>query len=245
MSTDELSCVHEPDLPVALLRVAGALTYATVPDLRRAAQKAITDQPDLLLIDVAGVCALDDITLTAFPMLARQGAEAGTEVMLIGPSPVLSEQLERLGVARQVPVFGTAAQAVAERARRPGPLRMEATLPPDPDSTAAARDLVDRACAQWRVPHLADTAALIVTEFVANALQYAGTPMRVSVALRRRHLHIAVRDGSLRPVRRSGGDDDEPGRGLLIVEGVSAAWGSMQTVGGKVVWAALRLPPGR
>jgi hypothetical protein len=63
----------------------------------------------------------------------------------------------------------------------------------------------------------------------------------VSVALRNRHLHVAVRDESPLPLERSAGDE-EPGRGLLIVEGLSSAWGCMRTAGGKVVWATLRLP---
>jgi anti-anti-sigma regulatory factor/anti-sigma regulatory factor (Ser/Thr protein kinase) len=242
LHADELTCTHEPDLPVAVLRPVGRLTFATVPGLRLAAQKALTDHPEVLLIDVAQLDAIDDITLTAFPMLARQGVDTGTEVMLVGPDAHLRDQLEKLGVARQVPVHHDAAGALAAHARLPGPRRMELALTAEPDATSAARDLVDRACAQWKVTHLADAAALIITELVANAVEHAGTPMQVSVVLRRRHLHLAVRDESPLPLERSGGEDEEPGRGLLIVEGMSSAWGCVHTADGKVVWATLRLP---
>jgi anti-sigma regulatory factor (Ser/Thr protein kinase)/anti-anti-sigma regulatory factor len=240
MSAGELTCTYEPDFPVAVLRTAGWLTFATVPELRGAAHKALTDHPEVLLVDVSALVAVDDITLTAFPAVARQAVETGTDVMLVGPGPRLHEQLERLGVARQVPVHGDAARALAAHARLPGPRRLEVELPSLPEATSLARDMVDRACAQWKVAHLADTAALIVTELVANAVAHAGTPMRVSVALRERHLHVAVRDESPRPLERSGDDEEEPGRGLLIVEGMASAWGCVHTAGGKVVWATLR-----
>lgn len=248
MSADEvLVCAHEPDFPVAALRVAGPLSLATVPDLRRAGLKALTDQPELLLIDVAGLVAVDDITLTVFPMLARQGTETGTDVMLVGAGSALHAQLDRMGIARQVPAHGTAGEAVAAHARLPGPLRQEADFEPVPEATAAARELVDGACAQWRITHLADVAALIVTELVANAIEHAGTPMRVTVALRTRHLHIAVRDASPLPLRRSAPDDEdtEPGRGLLIVEAMATSLGCMRAGGGKVVWATLPARPKR
>jgi anti-sigma regulatory factor (Ser/Thr protein kinase) len=83
---------------------------------------------------------------------------------------------------------------------------------------------------------------MIVTELVANGIEHAGTPMRLSVAHRSRHLHLALRDESPLPVRSGdGADDRESGRGLLIVEGLAAAWGCVYTPGGKVVWATLRL----
>ncbi|WP_433604707.1 ATP-binding protein [Dactylosporangium sp. CA-139114] len=243
--TDELTCTHEPDFPVAVLRASGRLGFATVPTLRNAAQKALTDHPEVLLIDVSQLHTADDITLTAFPMLARQGVDTGTDVLLVGPDQRLHEQLERLGVARQVPVHRDPETALAAHARLPGPRRMEVELFPEPDATRVARDLVDRACQQWKVAPVADTAALIVTELVANAVEHAGTPIQVSVALRNRHLHLAVRDESPLRLERSGGEDGEPGRGLLIVEGMSSAWGCVQTTGGKVVWATLRLQPRR
>jgi len=52
---------------------------------------------------------------------------------------------------------------------------------------------------------------------------------------------VAVRDESPLPLERSA-EDEEPGRGLLIVEGLAAAWGCVHSAGGKVVWATLRLP---
>jgi hypothetical protein len=45
--------------------------------------------------------------------------------------------------------------------------------------------------------------------------------------------------------RQSPSESDDHGRGLLIVEAVASAWGSAPTPDGKVVWAAVRVPPPR
>jgi anti-anti-sigma regulatory factor/anti-sigma regulatory factor (Ser/Thr protein kinase) len=248
MDGGELVCAYEPDLPVAVLRAAGPLTLTSVAALRRAGLKALTDRPELLLIDVSGLVAVDDVALTVFPALARQAADDGVDVMLVAATPVLHQQLERLAVTRQVRLLPTVDRARAEHDRRTGPLRSEASLAPTPAATARARAVVDAACARWGLAPLADIAALIVTELVANAVEHAGTPIRVAVALRERHLHIAVHDGSRLPVRRSGGDEqdeDAAGRGLLIVEGMASSWGWLWTAEGKAVWAALRRPATR
>ena len=43
------------------------------------------------------------------------------------------------------------------------------------------------------------------------------------------------------PVPRAAGDDDESGRGLVIVAGFSAQWGfhHLAQLGGKVTWAVI------
>jgi hypothetical protein len=38
-------------------------------------------------------------------------------------------------------------------------------------------------------------------------------------------------------------EDAEGGRGLLVVEALSASWGYVRTVDGKVVWATVRVRP--
>lgn len=244
----ELICVAEPDFPVVVLRVAGVLGFATAPVLRRAVQKLLADQPELVLIDAAGLDVADDITSTVLPMLVRQGAAVGTTVMVVAlPTPV-HERLATMAIGRHVPVFPTRDEAVAAFAARPAVPRLSVWLAPEPEAAEQARALVDRCCRMWRLDHLADTAALIITELVANAIRHAGTPMRCSVTLQRRHLYLAVSDGSPVPPRRSApvagpGCPPGSGRGLLIVEALATTWGSQPTGRGKVVWATLPRPP--
>ncbi|MDG6103816.1 ATP-binding protein [Dactylosporangium aurantiacum] len=241
-----LACILEREFPICHLRLRGTLSLATVPQLRATGLKAFADQPDLVLIDVSGLEVEDDVTLTAFPALVHQGSADNVSVMLYGVRPALAVQLDRIVVARQVPTFETREQALAAHARWPAPTRAQIDLAPDRDATALARDLVDRCCERWGVRHVADDAALVVTELVANAVQHARTGSTVVVTLRERYLHVAVRDRSSRRPRRITADNElESGRGLLIVDGVATSWGVIDTVGGKVVWATLRLRRGR
>ncbi|MET7400287.1 STAS domain-containing protein [Dactylosporangium sp. NPDC005572] len=235
-----LTCLAEPDHPVTLIRAAGLLTDGSAPVLRAAAGKALADHPDLLLIDVSAVEVRDDGTLAVFPVLARQAAEAEVSVMLVGPSPALTGHLETHAAGRRLPVFATRAEAEAAHDRRPGPRRISADLPGEPAATHLAREFVDRACARWRIRALTDHAALIATELVANAVQHARTAAVISLALRRHHLHLSVRDGSQERPRRS-----SDGYGMLIIEALSAGWGCVRTTDGKVVWTTLRRPGSR
>jgi anti-sigma regulatory factor (Ser/Thr protein kinase)/anti-anti-sigma regulatory factor len=238
-----LVCELERDVPVSVVRVTGRLSIGSAPVLREAVHKMIADQPELILIDVSSFEA-DDIALTALPMLARHAGTVGIAVILLAPSPALRAQLRAMVVTRQLPVAMSRSSALELYTRMPAAPRVDLVLPPQPSATTTARLLADDACRRWRLAHLADTTALVVTELVANGIRHAGTQLRLSLALRRRHLHVAVRDGSRRLPRRTSADDDlESGRGLLIVEGLAAAWGYVEVPDGKVVWATLRRTP--
>jgi anti-anti-sigma factor len=233
-----LVCVLENDYPVTVVRAAGAMSVASVPALRRVVQKAFTDHPALLLIDVSALEVIDDVTVTAFAALARQGALVDVAVMLVAPAPALAEQLNALGVKRTVPTYASEESARAAAAARPGPWFLQAELDPVPSATVTAREMADQACTQWRLRELADTVSLVATELVANAVQHAGTRVTFTLTRRPSYLHIACRDRSSAVPCRGGDDTDR--RGLLIVESIATGWGFTPTLDGKVVWATVR-----
>jgi two-component sensor histidine kinase len=111
-----------------------------------------------------------------------------------------------------------------------------------PESAAAARQLVTDALGAWDLVQLTDTAALVLSELVSNAVNHArGEGMRVSVirrADRRVRLSVIDRDRT-RPQVRPMTPDGEGGRGLVLVNAVSAVWGVDLLPGGKRVWADL------
>jgi anti-sigma regulatory factor (Ser/Thr protein kinase) len=92
---------------------------------------------------------------------------------------------------------------------------------------------------------LADSAELLVSEIVTNAIQIAqadvdSAPVRLWLLADRARLLILVWDASqLPPVRVRSNGDAETGRGLLLVETISARWGwhFLPDKDGKVVWA--------
>ncbi|MBW1599719.1 ATP-binding protein [Streptomyces sp. JJ38] len=132
------------------------------------------------------------------------------------------------------------ASALVHRTGQPG---YTESLPRVPASAAAARRLVRLALACWRLDVFAEDAALIVTELVANTVQHARREsIRVTVTrLGREAVRIGVVDFSKAPPqRRDTNGTVEDGRGLAVVEHLSAAWGTEPLPWGKRVWAELR-----
>ncbi|MEV0275482.1 SpoIIE family protein phosphatase [Streptomyces sp. NPDC050610] len=117
-------------------------------------------------------------------------------------------------------------------------------LPPEPRSVARARELAREQLTGWGLENLVDTAELLVSELVTNALRYGEGEIRLRLLLDRT-LVCEVWDGGLvQPRRRRARDTDEGGRGLQLVGLLSAAWGSRRTPHGKTVWFELALPDG-
>ena len=119
-------------------------------------------------------------------------------------------------------------------------------LPGTPGSVPIARRRVRAALGLHGLGDFAEDAEIITSELVANAVQHAcqddsktigvilthaGTPSAVTVA---------VSDSSPQvPVRRDTPAGSEQGRGLQIIEALSAHWGWRRGGSGKVVFAVL------
>jgi len=239
------TCHSDGGYPVTVLRPRGVLTFATAPIVRHSALKALTSRPDVLLVDVSELESGDDITLTAFPALRRQAEIVDVSMMLIGPSSTLLATLRSMAVTRTVASFASADLALAANAASPAPERMSRLVLPGPEAGAEVRDVVDKGCETWGLGHLADTAALIATELAANVVRHARTEFVFTATRRARHLHLSAQDRSVEQPRRRVPAEAGAGRGLLIIEGLAAAWGSVPTSDGKVVWATLRMRPER
>lgn len=100
---------------------------------------------------------------------------------------------------------------------------------------------------EWGLADRADTAELLVSELMTNALRASGRlttlgppVVELWLACDQVSLLIQVGDGDEKmPVRRDAGPDAESGRGLLLVHSLSKDWGTYRTASGKVVWALL------
>jgi anti-sigma regulatory factor (Ser/Thr protein kinase) len=111
-----------------------------------------------------------------------------------------------------------------------------------PEAANLARHLVRGALASWELPGLSDAAGLLVTELVSNAVRHAtGDELRVDIArLVRGQVRISVLDQDrTKPTIKPLSLEEESGRGLLLIEAMSAAWGVDLLPGGKRVWAEL------
>ncbi|PLW73238.1 ATP-binding protein [Streptomyces sp. SCUT-3] len=123
--------------------------------------------------------------------------------------------------------------------------RFELDLPSvTPTIVAGTRRVVRTMLSFWALPGPAvDAAAQVVTELVTNVYEHTeeracslwlGTLGEV--------LRVEVQDaGRGAPLRRIGLPDDATGgRGLLLVQALSTAWGVERLPFGKVVWSEMR-----
>ena len=118
-------------------------------------------------------------------------------------------------------------------------------LAPTPASVALARrwsqDVLDRLGA----PELSDTMALLVSELVSNVVLHARTPCELSILEDHGRIRVEVQDGSDRLPGLKPRTDllAQSGRGMLLVDGLSAAHGvEPEPRGGKRVWFELVVP---
>ena len=122
-------------------------------------------------------------------------------------------------------------------------------LAPLPGAIPCARLHAVHVLHEWGLRHLAEDAALIVSELMTNAADASAVlPQRPAITLRllasEKSLVIEAWDQSplgLEP--READPGAECGRGLTVVAALSARWGWQRTGHRrKVVWAELALP---
>jgi hypothetical protein len=125
------------------------------------------------------------------------------------------------------------------------PLRESWSVWRVPEAVRHARRFARRVLRAWGVGEEADAAMLVVSELVTNGLVHTDGLVRLDLTLINHRLRIAVADSSPRtPIKPAGlGWEATGGRGILLVEAMSAAWGSVPASGGKQVWAELALAP--
>ncbi|WP_165865576.1 SpoIIE family protein phosphatase [Vallicoccus soli] len=105
-----------------------------------------------------------------------------------------------------------------------------------------ARRLARRRLEEWGLHRLVDTAELLVSELVTNAVRYAREPVVLRLLLLDDRVEVSVADSDARlPRLRRAAPDDEGGRGLHLVGSLARRWGARSTPGGKVVWFDLPL----
>jgi signal transduction histidine kinase len=86
-------------------------------------------------------------------------------------------------------------------------------------------------------------AALVTAELIANAVRACRRAVSITLDIHHQFIRITVYDdGPGLPAVRSVSPADVTGRGLRIVETLSARWGTQPLRSGKSVWATLRLP---
>jgi anti-sigma regulatory factor (Ser/Thr protein kinase) len=112
---------------------------------------------------------------------------------------------------------------------------------PQPMNVRAARDFVADALEEQGFDGDKEIVLLLASELVTNAVRHAATPFEITVDVEPDRVKVAVIDGDVDhgPRVRQPGPDDTNGRGLLLVDQLSAVWGSDRIGSGKAVWFTL------
>jgi anti-sigma regulatory factor (Ser/Thr protein kinase) len=113
----------------------------------------------------------------------------------------------------------------------------------DPTSVRAARRFATQVLADAPAETL-DAIELMVSELATNCIRHAGAPFKVTISRAADQVRVAVTDrAGGTPTIRSPGPEEPTGRGLLIVETFSDAWGVESHPGtGKSVWFRVTVP---
>jgi anti-sigma regulatory factor (Ser/Thr protein kinase) len=115
-------------------------------------------------------------------------------------------------------------------------------LPFTAEAAAVARDCVERLLtADGATASVVETATLLVSEVVSNAVKHGSGPLGLTVTKVSRGWQLRVSDCSAAtPVVRKSSLDHEGGRGLMLVQILARAWGTeTRPSGGKDVWFTL------
>lgn len=113
-------------------------------------------------------------------------------------------------------------------------------LAKDPGSARTARSFVTQVLAQSPARECAETARLLVSELVTNALLHARSDVEVIVRVDATRVRVEVHDHEERlPFLIAEPGDTIAGRGLHIVEELASGWGAERRRGGKAVWFEL------
>ncbi|WP_030742770.1 SpoIIE family protein phosphatase [Streptomyces sp. NRRL S-31] len=118
-------------------------------------------------------------------------------------------------------------------------------LDADPREVARARRLVRAQLLDWGLPQAVETAGLLVSEVVTNAVRHAGSgPVGLRIVRTDALLFEVTDDEPALPAMLAAGPDDESGRGLRVVSRLAREWGATTSGHRKTVWfeQALTIP---
>ena len=223
-----------------LVRLTGVLDAETVVPVRAALLDVLATQPEAIVVDVADLQVTHSDSLAVLREVLDVTRDwPGSHLALCGPADAGAWQPSGW------PVWPDSAGAFAALGVPEADHRVTVELEPVVGAARRSREVITEACGRWDQPGLAGTACIVATEMVNNVVAHARTPMRVLLALHGDTMSVAVGDGSTVIPRFTGpvAPTSYGGRGLLLIDSVSARWGHLALPDGKVVWARLEPEP--
>jgi anti-anti-sigma factor len=232
-----------------VLALTGELDVAAAPQVQRAVLKALAEQPDAVICDLANVHRIDPVCATVFATVAHRPASRwpDTSLVLCCLRPAVAVVLRQHGLPRVLPIYDTLDQAVAHARSRPPFLRERLRLVPTLEAIDTAEWFVGEVCRRWQLDELAGTAQPLIGEITADAVLYEPPgvdAIELRVELRATGLLLAVHSARSRPTLTKADDHGDLGPRLELVRRVAKDWGVRQQAdSGRVVWCVLPRPP--
>ena len=121
------------------------------------------------------------------------------------------------------------------------------TLPAGSESVRTARHATHVVLSAWRLSHLEESAVLLVSELLTNAVRHARDTDVIELDLHATlaWLRIEIQDRDRQwPRPRVVNELSESGFGFVLIDALAAKWGVRETETGKAVWAELDIQPG-
>jgi phosphoserine phosphatase RsbU/P len=113
-------------------------------------------------------------------------------------------------------------------------------LPDDLTAPQLGRRFVHAVLSALGAEHLADTATLLASELVTNAVVHGDPPLRITVETDSSSFRVCVSDCCPDEPQLQTTHLDEGGRGMFLVDRLSSRWGVIPAPAGKTVWFELR-----
>ena len=198
-------------------------------------------QPDLVLLDLA-MPGVGRGGLDALPRLRLRAPRSTVVVMSGYPRDDVETSVARRGAAAFVEKGMSLRRFVDRVVAAAGVLEtvidaLGASFDEDLRSSSAARHFVSAALERWDCQGALDVVQLLVSELVTNAVVHAHARPNVSVLLLPDAVRVEVADDSSAAVApREAADDEESGRGMLLLDSMASKWGVDEADGGKTVW---------
>ncbi|MBO2457794.1 ATP-binding protein [Actinomadura violacea] len=192
---------------------------------------------------------------------AALGGRGPRHATVHAPWPDAPQAPARPNAPASAPVTAPGLAGLWPAAHAGTPRTARRVLPAEITAPRTAREFTQATLREWGLDEGAEDVVVAVSELVTNALRHGLEglpqplplcPIQVVLVGHPRRLVVTVTDPGARTPEALPNDPDrfiEGGRGLLVVGGVSDAWGwARLSTGGKAVWASFDLrvsPPAR
>jgi hypothetical protein len=214
-------------------------------DLLSELMDVLADEPRVVVCDLSGIAAsLQTVTDVFAPLAPYLSNWPGTVVVACVPPPMTPDRTPPSTLAGRLLVREHCQDGLDEAYRLLHPLQRCMTyLPPVPTAAGEARAFTAAALRDWRLPQMAGSASLVVSELVTDSLLKAKTVVGLSLSRCEDRLRIAVHDHRGAPPSPPAEEVSEATveeSGMLLVQALTRDWGVFPArTWGKTVWAVM------